>query len=300
MERKCCFCDEAVQEHECKSYIDKRNGKTYSRAYHAACRRKHRQRPEVRVVAAKRRRTENYNTTLSTASYYASSMCSHMNMRMKRNPSRLRPREGQVPVTKESIIGVMDRQNHQCAICEYVLNYSYRSRTSASPSLDRVNSDDTYHEGNIHVTCVSCNLGKSTFSTEEFKRVFHMGPHTTLCPPKSANVRHHMVVKQRDSTSRGKNSTITADVLVRKVRQQGYRCHYTGIPLHFYPNRSGRNPRNLLYASIDRVDSNKGYTDENTVVCCMFFNFYKKDYSVDEIIARWRLAVETIGHSRAR
>lgn len=38
----------------------------------------------------------------------------------------------------------------------------------------------------------------------------------------------------------------------------------------------------VTYNGIDRVDSSKGYTSENTVTCCQQCNSGKLDYSVDE------------------
>lgn len=290
----CVYCKKVMQVQECRAYTCHKKKRIRLTGYHILCKRKNRQRPEIRAQAAKRRRTARYNTVLSTASYNASTMLAHMHERVRKKHNRLALKDGQVAITKEFIIATMERQNHHCAICTYKLNYVYKARTSASPSMDRVDSNDTYHQGNVHITCVSCNMGKYTFDTREFKQVFAMGLHTPL-PPASPNVRFHMSRKLSDAKHRGMKCTLTIDLLVNKVKQQGFRCYYTGIPLTFYKHRTGQNPRNLFYASVDRMDSNKGYTSENIVVCCMFFNMYKKDYLVERIMARWRHAVHAVG-----
>lgn len=46
-------------------------------------------------------------------------------------------------------------------------------------------------------------------------------------------------------------------------------------------HESGCNPRLI---SIDRIDSNKGYTVDNTVLCCYAVNLMKSDLSVDEML----------------
>ena len=34
--------------------------------------------------------------------------------------------------------------------------------------------------------------------------------------------------------------------------------------------------------SIDRISSNLGYTEENTVLCCQAINYMKNDYSLED------------------
>jgi hypothetical protein len=54
-------------------------------------------------------------------------------------------------------------------------------------------------------------------------------------------------------------------------------CYYTGIAL-----TNKRNLPNTL--SLDRIDSNKGYTKNNVVFCCAKINIMKSDMDVDEFI----------------
>jgi hypothetical protein len=63
------------------------------------------------------------------------------------------------------------------------------------------------------------------------------------------------------------------------ARQQG-RCFYTGIPFVIEDvHRGMRRP------SLDRVDSTKGYTPKNTVLCLTAVNYMKNDYPLDEFMA---------------
>lgn len=65
------------------------------------------------------------------------------------------------------------------------------------------------------------------------------------------------------------------------VRKYGVNCYYTGVPLTFY------DPDNLradTLCTIDRFDSEKGYTIDNIVFCCWDFNKRKNNISVQDCI----------------
>jgi hypothetical protein len=59
------------------------------------------------------------------------------------------------------------------------------------------------------------------------------------------------------------------------------RCYYTGIKL-IIGEPAKTNANNW---SIDRLDNNKGYTDDNVVVCSQRINAKKGSMSIDEIKA---------------
>lgn len=59
------------------------------------------------------------------------------------------------------------------------------------------------------------------------------------------------------------------------------KCHYCGIePFNFQGNKN----KSVIKAlnGIDRVDSSKGYTKDNTVPCCMHCNRAKMDRNIDD------------------
>lgn len=61
-------------------------------------------------------------------------------------------------------------------------------------------------------------------------------------------------------------------------------CAYTKIPLTFEPNQYNT-------VSLERLDSNKGYTPENTVFCCKALNFIKLTTTLDEFIMLCEMVV---------
>ncbi len=76
-----------------------------------------------------------------------------------------------------------------------------------------------------------------------------------------------------------KRKKITSfDITLETIRnlwskQQG-KCYYTGIEMILIARQ--KIPSQV---SIDRIDSEKGYTIKNTVLCCQAINFCKNDYT---------------------
>ncbi len=62
------------------------------------------------------------------------------------------------------------------------------------------------------------------------------------------------------------------------------RCEATGLPFIF-----DKDPYvNPYYPSIDRIDSNKGYTVNNCQMVCHMFNIAKSEFD-EEVFAHWAL-----------
>ena len=58
-------------------------------------------------------------------------------------------------------------------------------------------------------------------------------------------------------------------------KQQG-KCYYSHIPMNQTWNK--KHPQQV---SIDRLDNTKGYSIENTVLCCQSINYAKNSYPLD-------------------
>lgn len=64
-------------------------------------------------------------------------------------------------------------------------------------------------------------------------------------------------------------------------KEQGGKCHYTGVSMKLHTKEVAK--RDPLLLSIDRLDSSVGYTKENTVLCCWGCNALKGDHSVQTL-----------------
>jgi len=80
-------------------------------------------------------------------------------------------------------------------------------------------------------------------------------------------------------------------------------CHYCGCrpyPVE-YRNGLGRfNPTRFCYMGIDRVDSKRGYIDDNVVPCCKQCNIAKNAFTVTAFLAWARRLAEHQGWCQSR
>lgn len=70
---------------------------------------------------------------------------------------------------------------------------------------------------------------------------------------------------------------LTVDIVTEKLIQQNHKCYISKVPISL----DSKNPYSL---SLDRLDSNKGYTIDNTIIVTKFVNNCKNDLEVNEFI----------------
>lgn len=80
--------------------------------------------------------------------------------------------------------------------------------------------------------------------------------------------------------ARKKKIDYDLDLLWLIDRIQKGRCEYTGIKFKLEPHITTLNP---FYPSIDRIDSNKGYTKDNCKVVIIGFNNLKGANNIEEV-----------------
>lgn len=81
--------------------------------------------------------------------------------------------------------------------------------------------------------------------------------------------------------------SITKEYIYKLYRRQGKRCAITGEPIVFTRTRKGWNG-----ASLDRIDSTKGYVKGNVQWVLPSVNIIKMDYSMEEFIRTCKLVVK--------
>lgn len=55
------------------------------------------------------------------------------------------------------------------------------------------------------------------------------------------------------------------------------KCYYTNVDMNLTARK-----KEPFQVSIDRIDSSKGYTEDNAVLCCQSINYMKNDYSLKD------------------
>lgn len=70
------------------------------------------------------------------------------------------------------------------------------------------------------------------------------------------------------------------DFITKLLQDTGYKCQVTGETMTLESN--GYEERNLNKASLDRVDSSKGYTRDNVRFVCWAVNMMKSNLNEDQ------------------
>jgi hypothetical protein len=92
--------------------------------------------------------------------------------------------------------------------------------------------------------------------------------------------------------TRGLDVSITKEEIWDLFLKQNKKCALTGMELHF-STYSGGNDGN---ASLDRIDSNKGYTIDNVQWVHKDINIMKMDLSAEKLIEYCKLILRTNGY----
>jgi hypothetical protein len=76
-------------------------------------------------------------------------------------------------------------------------------------------------------------------------------------------------------------------------RQRGI-CPYTGIPMLLPKNSATKLPKTPDRASLDRIDSKKGYTKDNVQFCSLFAQYAKNEWS-DQVFRNFLAEINFTG-----
>ena len=85
------------------------------------------------------------------------------------------------------------------------------------------------------------------------------------------------------ATKRNIEFTITLEDVIEMWINQSGRCGYSGLDMEL--KRGGCLGPATRSVSIDKINPAKGYTKDNTILCCASVNIMKNDLSVDEFVA---------------
>lgn len=142
--------------------------------------------------------------------------------------------------------------------------------------LDRIDNTKGYTIDNIVACCKSCNMMKRTASVADFLAVasriaeFHDNPDMDLPYPIS-NMNNGEIVPT-------KYKTLDASkvYLSEYNKNDDTRCYLCNIPRSETPDKR---------MTVDRIDSDIDYLEDNVAPCCSACNMAKRDYNIEEFIA---------------
>ena len=105
---------------------------------------------------------------------------------------------------------------------------------------------------------------------------------------RSTNILHYRVESAKHRAKRHKIPfELTDEIVKEKIENQGGLCFISKQPLTFLEN-------DWSSMSLDRLDSNLGYTIQNTIIVTKFVNNSKNNLSLDEYLNLIKLVCENI------
>lgn len=191
----------------------------------------------------------------------------------------------------------------KCAIC----NKDFEITPSRSKNKNHCCSrqcmgklSSLLHSKKVKINCKICN--KECFYRKSHIKQVSNPTCSRLCASKSQSQRYRgkdnpkalglsdyekiWWNKNTDLRTRAKAKNIEFDLdykfLMNLYEKQQRKCFYTDLPLKIY--KKGENSKIAFDTlSVDRVDSFKGYTKDNIVLCLNSINMLKADHCLDDI-----------------
>lgn len=127
-------------------------------------------------------------------------------------------------------------------------------------------------------TCKKCNSVKCREYQSEKRKA---GDVNFILRSRAANMKRDCKTRKGGTIEVAKN---LPEILLKQYAKQAGLCFYTNEPMDLF----GYHHHNDNFASVDRLDSTKGYVEGNVVFCLSIINRMKQDMSLDQLKARCR------------
>lgn len=185
-------------------------------------------------------------------------------------------------------------------------DYQNATLTIDRASVDRIDSSLGYIPKNIQFVAVIANFAKKIFTEQDLIKFCHdvyryriLGEDNYIDinnislrvannarRDKYSPFRQHHRLARRRLKSNGRECNITLEYLKQLWEKQNGRCPYTGWKLDNLETTSDWES-NILHpktASLDRIDSCKGYVFENVQFVSVMANYAKRDFLEAELL----------------
>lgn len=145
--------------------------------------------------------------------------------------------------------------------------------------------------------CGRCNEVKPLEMFDKTKETLRgRGSICKLCKAARYNVKSQMLANARKrATKKGLEFTLTSISIDRIIEEQGNKCAYSGLTLNW--ERSAPTKQRVCppdRASLDRIDSQRGYTEDNVQLVTDFCNRIKTWYPDRDVYAFCRAVIENL------
>lgn len=172
-------------------------------------------------------------------------------------------------------------QNKKCKLSNLTLFFGETNEIKRSASLDRIDSNKDYTIDNIQWVHKKINIMKNRLDQNYF---IHMCKSVVNPMPKQIDnfIKINKIPGQKwMDICRGIEKcefTITKEYIIDLYNNQYGLCNMTNLPIFF--NISGLDE--IPTASLDRIDSNKGYIEGNVHWVHKTINLMKNIYNIEE------------------
>ncbi|MDY6902782.1 MAG: hypothetical protein SWZ49_32635 [Cyanobacteriota bacterium] len=233
---------------------------------------------------------------------------------MKKSAKR---RKHQCSVTLADLKELWEKQKGICPYTGWNLlllpsttDYKNATLTIDRASVDRIDSSLGYIQGNIEFVAVIANFAKNVFTRKDVIKFcrdvyryrilnetdlididytdFRVSSNTPTGNRRDeySPFRQHLKLARRRVKSNGRECNITLEYLKELWEQQAGSCPYTGWKLDNLQTTTEWN-NNVLHpktASLDRIDSCKGYIFGNVQFVSLMANYAKRDFLEEELL----------------
>lgn len=145
----------------------------------------------------------------------------------------------------------------------------------------------------VQVTCSKCGQSFLKSQKEYVRRLkrgfknFYCGP-TCVVHSKGhidgfSSFRVYLKSAKHTSKQKGYECNLDLPFLKSLFEKQTGRCAYTGVKLEIGATVNDK-PYSLWAASLDRINSERGYTKDNVEFVCLFVNLGKNGFEKAEVI----------------
>lgn len=183
-------------------------------------------------------------------------------------------------ITVNYALDLFNDSDGLCYWCKKKVCYDNEEPKLNQLSLDRLDNSKGHIEDNLVISCCYCNKARNATDTETWEKYMNCLINNDLYIDNEIydnnwtndTIKH---IKRRSQIK--KYDFDLTEEWIKEQFNKNNKSHYTNIEM--FSNTKAYNP---FQPSIDRIDNNKGYTQDNCVLCCVAENYGRGDTDYDK------------------